>query len=88
MVERAQDYTTAADRITSFTQRNSTMDIVAPGVLITAAYGGGFATGTSMATPVIAGAAALMAKPLMTPIRQVSPIAEHSPGSCRTRVSL
>ncbi|MCA9041230.1 MAG: S8 family serine peptidase, partial [Planctomycetaceae bacterium] len=59
----ATDYTTAADRITSFTQRSSGLDILAPGAMITAAgLGGGFVTmgGTSMAAPVIAGAAALM----------------------------
>ena len=59
----ARDYSTAADRVTSFTQRSSAMDILAPGALITAAgMGGGFVTmaGTSMATPVIAGAAALL----------------------------
>ncbi|WP_197440559.1 S8 family serine peptidase [Polystyrenella longa] len=59
----ARDITTGADRITSFTQRNSSMDILAPGALITAAgLGGGFVSmgGTSMATPVIAGAAALL----------------------------
>src|SRR5690606_28773363 len=53
-VSGARDYTTGVDRITSFTQRSSAIDIFAPGAFITSTYvGGGFATlaGTSMAAP-------------------------------------
>lgn len=63
----ATDYTTAADQITSFTQRSSQLDILAPGAFITSTYlNGGFATmaGTSMATPVIVGAAVDMRQAL------------------------
>ncbi|MEE3099385.1 MAG: S8 family serine peptidase, partial [Pseudomonadota bacterium] len=59
----AKDFSTAADRVTSFSQRSATMgEIFAPGAMITgAAPGGGFASqaGTSQAAPVIAGMAAL-----------------------------
>ncbi len=58
------DYTTDADRVTSFSQRHEeTLDILAPGALITAGYlGGGVATmrGTSMSAPFVTGAAVLM----------------------------
>lgn len=56
----AVDYTTAPDQITSFTQRSSQLDILAPGAFITSTYlNNTFATmaGTSMATPVVVGAA-------------------------------
>ncbi|MBI3469716.1 MAG: S8 family serine peptidase [Planctomycetes bacterium] len=59
----AVDYSTAPDRITSFTQRSSQLDILAPGAFITSTYlNSGFATlaGTSMASPVAAGAAVLV----------------------------
>jgi subtilisin family serine protease/5-hydroxyisourate hydrolase-like protein (transthyretin family) len=57
------DYTTAADRVTSFSQRDAQdLDALAPGALITAANAtGGVATmrGTSMAAPYVTGAAVL-----------------------------
>src|SRR5690606_7458704 len=59
----ARDYSTAADRITSFSQRSSQLDILAPGAFLTnAAMGGGWArmAGTSMAAPVVAAASALI----------------------------
>ena len=59
----ARDYTTAADRVTSFSQRSSAIDIFAPGALMTSTYlNGAFRSmaGTSMATPVVAGAAAIL----------------------------
>jgi len=59
----AQDYSTAADRVTSFTQRSSALNLLAPGAFIYSTYvGGGFVNmaGTSMATPFVAGAAVLV----------------------------
>jgi subtilisin family serine protease len=60
----ATDYTTAADRLTSFSQRlNAPNTIFAPGALMySTAAGGGFEemAGTSQASPVVAGAVALM----------------------------
>lgn len=59
----AQDYSTAADQITSFTQRDSQLDILAPGAFITSTYlNDGWATmaGTSMATPMVVGAAVVL----------------------------
>jgi hypothetical protein len=59
----ARDYTTAADRITSFTQRSSALDLLAPGAFVTSTYlNNGYASlaGTSMASPVVAAAAVLV----------------------------
>lgn len=59
----ARDYSTAADRITSFTQRSSALDLLAPGAFITSSYLNGGTTsaaGTSMATPAAAAAAVLV----------------------------
>lgn len=61
--EGATDYTTDADRIASFSQRNPTLlDAFAPGVVITSADAKGGVTamrGTSMASPFVTGAAVL-----------------------------
>ncbi len=60
----ARDNTTGPDRIVSFSQRHPIMtSVFAPGAAITAAAIGGGTTvlsGTSMATPIITGVAALM----------------------------
>ena len=59
----AVDHATAADRVTSFTQRDARLDLMAPGAIVTAARrGGGYVSmgGTSMASPYVAAAAALV----------------------------
>ncbi|MDB9525002.1 S8 family serine peptidase [Oscillatoria sp. CS-180] len=60
----AIDFTTGADRVTSFTQRLVAENtIFAPGALITSTVPGGdigLSGGTSMASPIVAGAVALM----------------------------
>ncbi len=63
----ARDYTTAADRVTSFTQRNAELDILAPGAMITSTYmNHAYASmaGTSMASPIVAASAALIRQAL------------------------
>ncbi len=62
-VSGARDYMTFSDKIASFSQRGSALSLFAPGAIITGeARGGGTTTmaGTSMATPVVAGAAVLL----------------------------
>lgn len=57
------DATTAADKITCFSNSASFLSILAPGALMNSTYpGGGYASmgGTSMATPAASGVAALM----------------------------
>src|SRR5439155_5173887 len=59
----ARDFTTAQDRIASFSQRSSALSIMAPGAMITSTYlKNAFQAmaGTSMASPVIAGASVII----------------------------
>jgi subtilisin family serine protease len=59
----ARDYSSAADQIVSFSQRSGALDILSPGAMITSDYLGNrlqTMAGTSMATPVITGAAVLL----------------------------
>lgn len=63
----ARDNTTAVDRIASFSQRAAGLGIMAPGAMITSTYLGGqyrAMAGTSMASPVIAGSAAMIRQAL------------------------
>ena len=64
------DYTTAADRITYFSQRPSTdNEIFAPGAYITSTVPGGGTkdlAGTSMAAPMVSGTVALMQEAAVT----------------------
>ena len=62
-VSGARDNSTAPDQITSFTQRSTGLDILAPGAMITSTYLHDTfkqMAGTSMATPVVAGCAVLI----------------------------
>lgn len=66
-VNGAQDYTTAPDQIASFTQRDASLDLLAPGAYVTSTYlDNSFASlaGTSMATPFVTGAAVLVKQAL------------------------
>lgn len=59
----AKDNTTAADRVASFSQRSSALDLLAPGAyVVTTGRNNTFAStaGTSMASPFVAGAAVLV----------------------------
>jgi subtilisin family serine protease len=59
----AQDYSTSAYKIASFSQRSSALSILAPGAILTDdALNGGLTqmAGTSMATPVIVGASVIL----------------------------
>src|SRR5205085_660277 len=59
----ARDFSTAPDRIASFSQRSSALSIMAPGAMVTSTYLNNTMqtmAGTSMATPVVAGAAAIL----------------------------
>ncbi len=64
----ARDYSTAADQIVSFSERSAALSILAPGAIVTGdGLSGGTITmaGTSMATPVITGAAVILHEALV-----------------------
>ncbi len=64
----ARDYVTAPDLIASFSQRSSALSILAPGAMVTSTYlNDTFESmaGTSMAAPVITGAAVLIDQALL-----------------------
>jgi subtilisin family serine protease len=64
----ARDTSTAADQIVSFSQRSAALSILAPGAIITGdSMNGSYITmaGTSMATPVITGAAVILHEALV-----------------------
>jgi subtilisin family serine protease len=66
-IDGAKDYNTAPDHIASFSQRGAGLDILAPGAMITSNYlNNTFESmaGTSMATPVVTGAAVLIRQAL------------------------
>jgi subtilisin family serine protease len=77
------DSTTAADKVTCFTNSNSQTDLFAPGAPITSTgVGGGSSTyyGTSQASPLAAGCAALLLEddPTLTP-DEIEMLLEASP---------
>jgi hypothetical protein len=92
-----RDLTTAADQVACIT--NGVPDLQAPGALITSSFiGGGTATlgGTSMASPHVAGTAALLiqAKPSITPteieaVLQTTgvPVTDPKNGQTRPRIN-
>jgi hypothetical protein len=68
----AIDFSTEADRITSFTQRSAHLDLMAPGALLTSTIRNGqWGTfgGTSMAAPLVAGAV-LLAREMLESLGQ------------------
>ena len=65
----ARDYTTGPDHIVSFSQRGSALSIMAPGAMITSTYLHNTfqaMAGTSMASPIVAGASILIHQALDT----------------------